>query len=207
MGGMELTGVKNENIIFNFFEAKTLTIHFIAVYGAILAPKATLNYSSGTIYGQTIVNNCNGSGQFNWIKFQGKVTIGKTITNVATLVHADQPLVSEVQNAVVQTNSSFNLTDIKNSSSTLPATFELSQNYPNPFNPSTIIEFALPQTGKYSLKVYNIIGQEVANLLDDALSTGVHKVTFDASRLSSGMYIYQLSGSSVNMSKKMILIK
>ncbi len=206
-GGMELTGVKNENIIFNFYEAKTLTIHGIALYGSVLAPLATLNFSAGTIYGQTIVNNCSGSGQFNWIQFQGKVTIGQTITNTATLVHVDQPLGSPVQYAYAQVKSSYKLTDVQNSNSTIPTTFELSQNYPNPFNPSTIIEFAVPQTGNYSLKVYNVIGQEVVNLLDKELPTGTYKVTFNASKLSSGMYIYRLSGSNINMSKKMILMK
>jgi hypothetical protein len=205
-GGMELSGVKNENIILNFYEAKTLTIHGIALYGSVLAPQATLNYSSGTIYGQTIVNNCVGAGQFNWIPFSGKVSVGQTITNVATLVHVDQPLGSVVQNAMSQVKSSFSLTGVKNIT-TMPNTFGLSQNYPNPFNPTTNIEFSTPEAGNYILKVYNIIGQEVATLVSGQMESGTHKVTFDASRLSSGMYIYRLSGNNMQMTKKMILIK
>ena len=205
-GGMELSGVKNENIILNFYEAKTLTIHGIALYGSVLAPQATLNYSSGTIYGQTIVNNCIGAGQFNWIPFSGKVSVGQTITNVATLVHVDQPLGSVVQNAMSQVKSSFSLTGVKNIT-TMPNTFGLSQNYPNPFNPTTNIEFSTPEAGNYILKVYNIIGQEVATLVSGQMESGTHKVTFDAGRLSSGMYIYRLSGNNMQMTKKMILIK
>ncbi|MEW6703068.1 MAG: T9SS type A sorting domain-containing protein, partial [Bacteroidota bacterium] len=74
-------------------------------------------------------------------------------------------------------------------------------------NPSTTIQFALPVAGNYSLKVYNIIGQEVANLIQSELTAGVHKINFDASRLASGVYFYRLSGKNVNISKKMLLIK
>ena len=88
-----------------------------------------------------------------------------------------------------------------------PTEYKLAQNYPNPFNPSTTIEFVVPQAGKYSLKVYNTLGQEVANLVENELASGVHKVNFDASRIASGMYIYRLSGNNVNVSKKMILMK
>ena len=90
---------------------------------------------------------------------------------------------------------------------TVPTEFNLAQNYPNPFNPTTTIQFAVPVAGRYSIKVYNILGQEVANLLDNEMNTGIHKVDFDASRLASGMYIYRFSGNNVSITKKMILMK
>jgi len=83
----------------------------------------------------------------------------------------------------------------------------LDQNYPNPFNPTTTIQFALPQAGQYRLKVYSVLGEEVAELLNNEFDAGIHKVTFDASRLSSGMYIYRLTGNNVNITKKMLLMK
>ena len=89
----------------------------------------------------------------------------------------------------------------------LPVDFKLSQNYPNPFNPTTTIEFALPKAGKYTLKIYNVLGQEVASLINNELNAGNFKVTFDASRVASGIYIYRLNGNNVNISKKMMLIK
>jgi len=101
---------------------------------------------------------------------------------------------------------SFNVTDV-DGDGTVPSEFKLSQNYPNPFNPTTTIEVALPKAGRYSLKVYNILGQEVAALLNKEMSAGLHKVTFDASRYASGMYIYRLTGSNVNIAKKMLLMK
>ena len=89
----------------------------------------------------------------------------------------------------------------------LPKEFKLEQNYPNPFNPSTTIEFTIPQNGRYNLSVYNILGQLVNLLSDDEYLSGYYKVNFDAGKLASGMYIYRLSGSNVNISKKMILMK
>ena len=88
----------------------------------------------------------------------------------------------------------------------LPTDYVL-ENYPNPFNPTTVIRVAIPESGNFSLKVYNILGQEVATLVDGKLSAGLHMVNFDASKLSSGTYIYRLSGNHVSIVKKMLLIK
>ncbi|MFA3783372.1 choice-of-anchor A family protein [Melioribacteraceae bacterium 4301-Me] len=89
----------------------------------------------------------------------------------------------------------------------IPTKFELNQNYPNPFNPSTTIRFAIPEAGQYTLKIYNIIGQEIATLVKGQLMPGIHKVTFDAGNFASGIYIYKLSGQNVNITRKMILMK
>ncbi len=93
-------------------------------------------------------------------------------------------------------------------SNQLPASFQLDQNYPNPFNPTTTISFALKTNGRASLKIYNLLGQHVATLLDEEKSAGVYKVSFDASALSSGVYFYRLSTSGgVSEAKKMVLMK
>ncbi|MBU1098923.1 MAG: DUF5123 domain-containing protein, partial [Bacteroidetes bacterium] len=89
----------------------------------------------------------------------------------------------------------------------VPTDYVLSQNYPNPFNPSTKIEFTIPASGIFSLKIYNILGQEVANLINQEIAAGHHVVNFDASRLSSGVYIYSLQGNNTVLSKKMLLLK
>jgi len=91
--------------------------------------------------------------------------------------------------------------------SSLPGKFELQQNYPNPFNPSTQINFSIPQAGNVSLKVYNILGQEVATLMDGVKSAQTYNVTFDASKLSSGVYFYTLKFGEQSISKKMLLLK
>jgi hypothetical protein len=89
----------------------------------------------------------------------------------------------------------------------VPSAYELSQNYPNPFNPTTNISFSLPKAGQVSLKVYNLIGQEVAELVNEELPSGVYAVPFDAKSLSSGTYVYRLSTPQFSMSKKMTLMK
>jgi hypothetical protein len=85
--------------------------------------------------------------------------------------------------------------------------YSLSQNYPNPFNPSTNISFAIPQNGFVSLKVYNMLGKEVATLVNGNLNAGAHNYNFNASNLASGMYFYKLEAGNFTETKKMILVK
>jgi len=93
-----------------------------------------------------------------------------------------------------------------------PGQFTLLQNYPNPFNPSTSIKFSIPVDSNVKLKLYNLLGQEVAELLNSEISAGVHQIDFNASSLSSGTYFYVLeangnNGSNFTATKKMILLK
>ena len=85
--------------------------------------------------------------------------------------------------------------------------FSLSQNYPNPFNPSTTIEFSIAKAENITLTIYNLLGQKVTELINGDFSAGIYKVTFDASQLSSGVYIYQLKSSSNIIANKMELLK
>jgi hypothetical protein len=85
--------------------------------------------------------------------------------------------------------------------------FALEQNYPNPFNPTTTISFALPVAGKVELRVVDMLGRRVATVLSGRMAAGNHQAQFDASRLSSGVYIYQLVSGRTVISKKMTLIK
>ncbi|MFH1195790.1 MAG: T9SS type A sorting domain-containing protein [bacterium] len=104
----------------------------------------------------------------------------------------------------------------------LPTKFELFQNYPNPFNPTTIIRYALPtvETGypdksgqvipslqHVTLKIYDILGNEVATLVNDTKEPGVYQVEFDASNLSSGVYFYKLTAGEFVQTRKLLLLK
>lgn len=93
----------------------------------------------------------------------------------------------------------------------LPLTFELMQNYPNPFNPSTVISFQLSEPGFVNLKVFDLLGNEVAELINDEMEAGRHEVIFDAvsngNNISSGVYFYNITSGDFNATKKMILIK
>lgn len=88
-----------------------------------------------------------------------------------------------------------------------PAEYALAQNYPNPFNPSTTITFTLAETSDVTLKVYNILGQQVASVINATLPAGTHSVQFDASALAAGMYLYQIQAADFNATRKMILLK
>ena len=92
-----------------------------------------------------------------------------------------------------------------------PNVFSLSQNFPNPFNPSTTIQYSLVKAGMVSLKVYNVIGQEVATLVNGLQETGHYTVTFNAnegiSSLSNGVYFYRLEAGSFVLVKKLVFMK
>ncbi len=90
---------------------------------------------------------------------------------------------------------------------TLPTSFQLMQNYPNPFNPSTVISFQLATKSRVTLKVYDILGREVETLVDGTLDTGLHQVSFDASRFASGVYFYRIQAGSFTATKKVMLLK
>ena len=89
----------------------------------------------------------------------------------------------------------------------LPETFALSQNYPNPFNPTTEINFDIPTRSHTTLRVYNILGQEVETLVDEEMPAGRYVAEWDASNYSSGVYFYKISSDDFIDTKKMVLIK
>ena len=108
-----------------------------------------------------------------------------------------------------RTNSDFvgELDGVRQIVTRVPGSFSLSQNYPNPFNPSTKIEYSIAKSGYVSLKIYNILGQEVATLGNQFQNAGTYIATFDASKLASGIYFYRLNAGTFSDVKKMLLLK
>lgn len=98
-------------------------------------------------------------------------------------------------------------TSVPQSGNSHPQQMKLGANYPNPFNPKTKIEFSLPQANDVKLTVYDVLGRRVAVLVDGKRQAGQHLVTFDASNLSSGVYIYRLKANGFSQSRKMLLVK
>ena len=98
-------------------------------------------------------------------------------------------------------------TGVRSTADPIPHSFFVEQNYPNPFNPSTSIVYGLPNGGYVSAKVYNLLGQEVANLFDGYQNAGIHTLVFNASNLSSGVYLYRIHAGSRFETKRMILMK
>jgi uncharacterized delta-60 repeat protein len=100
-----------------------------------------------------------------------------------------------------------NPTGVEYQNSIKPTDFVLYQNYPNPFNPTTKISYSIPERSNVILKVYDVLGNEVANLVNEEKDRGVYSINFDASALASGMYLYRLQAGSFIETKKLILIK
>jgi hypothetical protein len=98
-------------------------------------------------------------------------------------------------------------TSVELSGNGVPDSFTLDQNYPNPFNPSTKIRFSLPNAGAVTLKVYNMLGQEVATLVNQVLAPGSYEATFEAGLLASGTYVYRLETGGVTSIRKMLLLR
>jgi hypothetical protein len=99
------------------------------------------------------------------------------------------------------------VTEVERISSALPTSFMLRQNYPNPFNPTTKITYAIPTASKVTLKIFDLLGQHVATLVDEQQEANTYVKEFDASRLASGTYFYQIHAGNFNSTKKMILMK
>jgi hypothetical protein len=96
---------------------------------------------------------------------------------------------------------------VSNNDEIIANDFSLDQNYPNPFNPNTTINYSLGERSQVTLKVYDVLGSEVATLVNTTQEAGKHNVTFDASKLSSGLYIYTINAGNFTSSKKMMLLK
>jgi hypothetical protein len=114
---------------------------------------------------------------------------------------------NEYKNVIEDTT----LVSVNTESNQLPTDFQLYQNYPNPFNPSTNIGFQIEESGLVTLKVYDVLGNELATLLDEEKERGSYSVQFNTSSVnhlpSSGMYFYTLKTGNYSETKKMILLK
>ena len=93
------------------------------------------------------------------------------------------------------------------SSGVTPKAFALEQNYPNPFNPSTEVKYELPVPSHVVLKVYNVLGNEVAIIVDEKKSAGSYVVTWNADEMPSGVYLYRLTAGDLTITRKMLLLR
>jgi len=99
------------------------------------------------------------------------------------------------------------LVGVAGNNNSIPKQFSLEQNYPNPFNPNTLIIFSVPKTGRVNLDVFDITGKKVASLVDEVKSAGNYRYDFNASDLSTGIYLYKLKADGISITKKMVMIK
>jgi len=115
------------------------------------------------------------------------------------------PALSIVEQAIEE--SVTGVTGISGNDPAIVDSYSLSQNYPNPFNPTTSVRFTIPNAGKVSFKVYDILGNEVASYIDGFLQNGTYNVQIDGSNLSSGVYFYELKTQDFIDTKRMVLVK
>jgi hypothetical protein len=147
----------------------------------------------------------NGTGIIGWIGFittlpgtaSFEITDIKGVTPAGTLINLE----GKQTEVPVLVNTS--MTEDTSS----PESFRVYPNYPNPFNPTTTIRYALPEAAQVRLSVFNLLGQEVAVLVNGMRPAGISTVNFDASTLSSGVYIYRLTDGTQTITRKLLLVK
>ena len=141
-----------------------------------------------------------------WTGFADTMLAAMVKGNLYHNVHTRAKPGGQIRGQMVYAPST--LTSVRQVSAEVPAEFRLEQNYPNPFNPSTVIQFSLTAPGAVSLRVYNVIGQEVATLVNEARPAGTYRVSFNAGSLASGVYFYRLSAAGGRLeTRKMMLLR
>jgi hypothetical protein len=134
--------------------------------------------------------------------------VGLTNTKVVSLAIMGMNIFAQTSdNYVWMRPLSELITAVKGNEAQIPAQFKLDQNYPNPFNPKTTINYSIPKASLVMLKVYDVLGKEVATLIDEEKSAGNYHIQFNANTLSSGVYFYRLSAENSVMTKKLIIMK
>ena len=132
---------------------------------------------------------------------------GLTNTPVALVISGSNLFAGTDSNRVWRRPLSEMITGVENEGSEVPSQFILEQNYPNPFNPSTTISISLPSSEFVTLKVYDVLGNEVATLVNEEKPAGSYEVEFVANGLSSGIYFYKITAGSFIETKKLILLR
>jgi photosystem II stability/assembly factor-like uncharacterized protein len=188
--------------------------------GLLKTTNSGTNWSAITSPYTTSVAGIVGAGTTWWIAQQG-TSISKSTndganwttdyTGTGTIIHMTKSRSGATIWAVKSTGAITRfgqpISGINTISNTTPESYSLSQNYPNPFNPVTKIDFSLPKSGLVTLKVYDILGKEVATLVNEVKTSGIYSYEFDGALLSSGVYFYKIETNGFTDIKKMMLIK
>lgn len=191
---------KNIETPFNDISFELFAIDNTSNVELISAASQSLNSSSG-------IHDFIQRYTFNSQSLKGKEIYFLPKVNLGGSFKSDNLRFGLVNVSIEELSSLVKDSTIISSSNQLPLDYYLDQNYPNPFNPQTNIQFAIPQSGFVTLKVYDILGREVTTLVNEFKNKGRYTITFDASNLTSGVYFLSITASDFNQTKKMILAK
>ncbi|MBK7629451.1 MAG: T9SS type A sorting domain-containing protein [Ignavibacteriales bacterium] len=204
--------------------ARGLTSNGYPIINPITNQPTTFPFSGDPITGEGWVYNTWTSGGAGFVFFSGPFNMapndtqwvmialipayGNTGLNSIEILREKTDLIRSISyDSLAFGSISYGITDVEDNYNEIPENFSLLQNYPNPFNPNTKISWQSPVSGHQTLKVYDVLGNEVATLVNEYKSAGSYEVEFNASSLSSGIYFYRLNAGSFVQTKKMILIK
>ena len=218
-----LGGEKNDQDIRNYFESLSNTssshqaqaMHLLAGLYAMQGQ----SQKSATLYDDIIKRFPKTHDEriakfqkfYHTLHIENNVDVASKLLQEIKLLYANDDAENEIGRAesilAGCTSSSNSSPKGKATSTEIVTKYAASQNFPNPFNPTTTISYALPNEGMATLKVYDILGREVATLVNEYKTVGSYNVTFDATKLSSGIYIYKLQSGNFTSVKKMQLVK
>jgi hypothetical protein len=222
-GGSKLAWFKNTNGQGSFGSAHTISssvINAYAVCTADLDGDGDHDVLSGSLFDSKLAwyENIDGQGNFGNQNLIAHNFYGVASVHTADIDNDGRPdivaaTVSDYTNdhytpgTIFWIKNNTHFTSIAFVDKMIPDQFQLYQNYPNPFNPSTTITFSIAKQGQYSVNVFNLSGQCVAELFNGDLSIGNHQIEFDGSQFASGIYFYRVTGYEVSMIGKMVLAK
>lgn len=207
-GGLYAAGSRS-NILKGMF-SNNIPVELTSFAASVADGKVILDWTTATETNNARFEIQRRSGNDDWSVI-GSVRGSGTTTSTTAYRFTDNSAVNGIYTyrlKQIDFDGSYEFSQVIEVNVGTPSEFALYQNYPNPFNPSTMISFALPQRDNVSLKIYDILGNEVALLLSGKLEAGNHTVEFNAAGLSSGVYLYQLQNSAGNaLYGKMNLLK
>jgi hypothetical protein len=190
----------------------------IVTYNAVTIDSA--NVGSTTFYAESYGKDSSGGNHtmFNWADGRTQFWAGPTnvlvskgdyfgsITGILGFTFSGYKITPRDSNDI-SGYIKYAPSGVNSEKNTIPVSYKLNQNYPNPFNPSTIISYELPKSGLVTLKIFNVLGQQVRTLVNQSQVAGTHQVNFNANSLKSGVYFYSITVDNFTQVKKMMLIK
>jgi len=210
LGTDQASCLSNMNICENKFYA-SVPVELTSFTAVSNGGKVTLNWSTATELnnqGFEIQRNTNGTWTTIAVKEGANTSTKAQNYSYVDDVFSQKPGKISYRLKQIDFDGTFKYSsEVAVELNTIPTAFSLDQNYPNPFNPSTKISFGIPARGNVVLKIFNTLGEEVAELVNGTLEAGIHSFNFNASSLPSGLYIYSLQTNEKTISKKMTLLK